>query len=224
MTDYAGARRTMVDCQLRTFDVSDRAVLAAMESVPRERFVPAGREALAYLDQNLTISAVGDDDEARVMLAPMVLARLVQALDIEPDARVLDVAGAYGYSSALLARLGARVTLLESRDDLAADAVLRLSSAGLDDRVVCRTGPIAEGSATDAPFDAILVNGAVDEVPQTLLDQLADGGRLACLKMAGRSGKAVLHVRSGPAFGFRTLFDASAPVLSAFRAVPAFSF
>ena len=223
MSDYADARRNMVDCQLRTFDVSDRAILAAMEEVRREEFVPAGRQALAYLDQNLLIPG-GAEQEARVMLAPMVLARLLQALDISAGDRVLDVAGGYGYSAALLARLGARVTALESRADLAQEARSRLTAAGFGANVTCRDGAIEAGSAGDGPFDAILVNGAVEELPQDLLDQLADGGRFACLRMTGHSGKAILHVRSGDAFGFRSLFDASAPVLAPFRAPAVFSF
>ncbi len=222
MTDFAVARRNMVDGQLRTFDVRDRAVLTAMEEVPREAFVPEGREALAYLDQNLALPGSGEEDDPRTMLAPMVLARLIQALAIEPGSTVLDVGGGLGYSAAVLARLGAEVTLLESRSDLAEAAGQRLAASGL--RVRQANGPLSAGVSGQAPFDAILVNGAIEEHPTDLLKQLDDGGRLACLRAEGRSCKAMLFGRSGAAVGFRTLFDATAPVLAAFRRAPAFVF
>ena len=118
MLDYAQARRLMVDCQLRTFDVNDNAVLDAFDSVPREHFVPAGREAFAYIDQTLRIETA--DAEPRFVPAPMLLARMIQALELKPGTRALDVAGGYGYGAAVMARLGARVTAVESVPALAA--------------------------------------------------------------------------------------------------------
>src|SRR5687767_8284101 len=130
MFDFAQARRNMVDSQLRTYDVTDLAVLAAMNEVPRERFVPAGREELAYLDQGLGVGPAGPAGQ-RTMLAPMVLARMLQHLEVRPGERVLDVAGGLGYSAAVLARLGARVVALESDEALAAEMRRRLDGAGL---------------------------------------------------------------------------------------------
>lgn len=217
MTSLDEARRTMVDCQLRTFDVSDKAVLAAMAQVPRERFVTGERGALAYLDQNLPL---GDDAaDPRVILAPMILARLLQALDIEVGETVLDVGGGLGYTSAVLVALGARPVLLEARADLAATAERSLGPA-----VTVRTGPLETGAAEDGPFDCILVNGAVEQRPSALLEQLADGGRLACLSREGDVARAVLYMKSSSGIGHRALFDASAPALAGFRPVPAFSF
>jgi protein-L-isoaspartate(D-aspartate) O-methyltransferase len=211
----------MVDCQLRTFDVSDPALLAAMDEVPRERFVPDARASLAYIDQNIPVAEV--DGERRLMLAPMVLARMIQGLALKPGERALDVACGLGYSSAVLARLGVHVTALEWPEPIAAEARSRLAAvAGEPIEVVA--GPLEAGHAAGAPYDAILVNGAVDTGPQRLLEQLRDGGRLACVEGAGRAGRAMLYVRSGAAFGCRTLFDAAAPVLSAFRAEPGFVF
>lgn len=216
MTSFDAARRTMVDNQVRTFDVSDRAVLAAMAEVPRERFVPDDRVALAYLDNHLQFQ--GGEDR-RVVLAPMILARLLQALDIQEDEKVLDVAGGLGYTSAVLVALGAKPVLLESRADLAAGAAERLGAA-----VPVRTGPLAEGSAADGPFDCIVINGAVETRPDKLLGQLAEGGRLACLFREGATGRAQLYVKSGGGVGHRGLFDVAAPVLAAFAPEPAFSF
>src|SRR5918995_1381193 len=119
MLDFAQARRAMVDSQLRTFDVFDIPVLAAMEAVPRERFVPAGRESLAYIDQDIPVSDGIAGVERRFMLKPMVLGRMLQALDIEAGVKALDVACGLGYSSAVLAQLGAKVVALESVEPLA---------------------------------------------------------------------------------------------------------
>jgi len=217
MIDFAQARRTMVDSQLRTFDVNDIPLLDAMDAVPRERFVPAGRESLAYIDQNVLLDA----QEGRYMLAPMVLGRLIQALEIVPGARVLDVACGYGYSSAILAELGAAVTALEASDSLAGLARQRL--AGLE-RISVVAGALDQGHAENAPYNAILVNGAVERSPDALLSQLAEGGRLVCIRGRGRSAKATLFVRAGNAYGIREMFDAAAPLLSAFQQEPGFVF
>jgi protein-L-isoaspartate(D-aspartate) O-methyltransferase len=222
MLDFAQARRTMVDSQLRTFDITDRAVLAAMGEVPRERFVPSGREELAYIDQNICVWGSQGVADARFALSPMVLARMIQALQIEPGQRVLDVAAGLGYTSAVLARLGAKPTALESSDALVQAATERFASEAVG--ILVRQGPIDRGSPEDGLFDAILINGAVAQRPEALLRQLRDGGRLACLTGGDRAGKAVLFVRSGDAFGLRTLFDAAAPELPEFSPAPGFVF
>jgi protein-L-isoaspartate(D-aspartate) O-methyltransferase len=210
----------MVDSQLRTFDVTDIPLLDAMDSIPREQFVLPGRESLAYMDQNIPVS---EGDERRFMLTPMVLGRMIQALEIDAGAKVLDVAAGRGYASAVLARLGAQVTALESDDNLAAAAKQALAAAGAG-QVAVETGPLDQGCARNAPYDAILVNGAVDARPEALLQQLAEGGRLVCVKGRGRAARAMLYVRSGDAVGERSLFEAAAPVLQAFAVEPGFTF
>lgn len=216
MLDYAQARRLMVDCQLRTFDVNDVAVLDAFDSVPRERFVPAGREDFAYIDQPLTLA--GGEEGPRVMPAPMVLARMVQALKVRPGTRALDVATGYGYGAAILRRLGAEVVALDSLPDLTQAARERLG-----DTVEVVQGPLG-APAAGGPFDAILVEGRVETRPQALLDQLRDDGRLVCVLGPPRGAKATLFVRSGDAFGARALFDAALPALKAFASEPGFAF
>ncbi|MCB8821037.1 protein-L-isoaspartate O-methyltransferase family protein [Microvirga rosea] len=220
MVDFSQARRTMVDSQLRTFDVNDIPLLDAMGIVPRERFVPSGREELAYIDQDIP---VGEGGEKRFMMTPMVLARLIQALEIEPGVKVLDVACGRGYASAVLCELGAKVTALESDEVLAAAARQSLEGAGFGS-VTVKAGPLEKGSPEEGGYNAILINGAVDERPDTLLQQLADLGRLVCVKGRGRSARAMIYVRSGNAFSERSLFDAAAPSLAAFAAKPGFVF
>ncbi len=217
MLDYAQARRLMVDCQLRTFDVTDIALLDAFDAVPRERFMPADREAFAYIDQP---QAVGTEEgETRFMPAPMVLARLIQALALKPGQRVLEVGTGLGYGAAVLRRLGVEVVALEALPGLAASARERLG-----DGVTVEVGPLDKGASSHAPYDAILVEGQVEQRPKALLDQLADGGRLACVQGQGRPAKATLWVRSGDAFGSRPLFDATLPPLRAFAAEAGFAF
>ncbi len=149
----------------------------------------------------------------------MVLARLIQALALKPGQRALDVGTGLGYGAALLRRLGVEVVGLESLPGLAASARERVG-----DGVTIEVGPLDKGASSRAPFDAILVEGQVERRPQTLLDLLADGGRLACVQGQGRPAKATLWVRSGDAFGSRPLFDATLPPLRAFAVEAGFTF
>jgi protein-L-isoaspartate(D-aspartate) O-methyltransferase len=223
MLDFAKARRLMVDSQLRTFDVNDLAVLEVFDEIPRERFVPAGRESLAYMDQAIAVSEGIDTGERRFMLPPMVLARMIQSLAIGRGTKVLDVACGLGYSSALLARLGASVVALESSERIADEARRRLAACRAEG-VMIAVDPLEHGYRDAAPYDAILVNGAVEMRPQELLDQLADAGRLVCVEGRGRAAKVMLYMRAGQAFGARPLFDAAAPLLAGFQAEPGFVF
>jgi protein-L-isoaspartate(D-aspartate) O-methyltransferase len=220
MVDFTQARRMMVDGQLRTFDVNDMSLLDAMDSVPRELFVLPGREALAYIDQDLLVS---DGGETRYMLSPMILGRLIQALEIDAGDKILDVACGRGYASAVFQALGAQVTALEADETLAAAARQCLNAAGAGDVTVV-TGPLEQGHSAYAPYDAILLNGSVEVRPEGLLHQLAEGGRLVCVRGRGRAARATLYVRSGDAIGERSLFEAAAPLLAPFVQAPGFSF
>jgi protein-L-isoaspartate(D-aspartate) O-methyltransferase len=222
--DFAARRRAMVDCQLRTFEVTDPSVLAAFETAPREIFVGPGNAAVAYSDSQIRLRM---GSAQRVLLAPMVLARLIQAAEIGPQARVLDVAGATGYSAAILAALAGSVVTLE--DDAAFTAAARANLAQLEiANVRAETGALREGFKDASPYDVILVNGAVEDSLYGLFGQLAPGGRLlAVLRRPGQSGlaaKATRFDRIGSDISPLPVFDAAAAVLPAFARAPAFVF
>jgi protein-L-isoaspartate(D-aspartate) O-methyltransferase len=220
MIDFAKARRTMVDCQIRPADVTDRELLAALLEVPRERFVQAELAGFAYLDRDLAV------DPKRALLKPMVLARMIQAAELETGDRVLDVACGTGYSSAILARLSASVTALEDDADRArrcGEILAQLTPLG-SRNVTAVCGPLEAGWPAGAPYDVILVNGACETEPHGLARQLSEGGRLVVVMGTGPDGKATLFRKDHGEIGSRALFDAAAPALPAFAKTPAFVF
>jgi protein-L-isoaspartate(D-aspartate) O-methyltransferase len=228
MDKFAIARRMMVDGQVRPSDVTDARVIDAFLWAPREIFAAADRADLAYLDMDLAVN--GEGQKPRHILKPMTLAKLIHAADITPTDMVLDIACASGYSSAVLSRLAARVIAIESDPALADAARANLAALGADN-VIVRQGPLEGGSAADAPFDVILINGAVDFVPSEIIAQLAEGGRLVCVERQGLASKAMLYRaslrRSGgnePNLGGRPIFDTGAPLLKAFERGPSFAF
>jgi len=227
LPDSALQRRTMVDCQIRTFDVTDQAVIARFLDVPREIFVPKDLIDLAYSDMTLPLRGTSAR-EARVLLPPLVLARMLQAAFVTRNDVVLDVAGATGYSAALLGGLCARVVALESDSALSEQAAACLAAAG-GAGVETRCGPLADGASDCGPFDLIFVNGAVEAHLEKLFAQLKTGGRLIAMKRlardaGGQAGKAVRFDKIGPEICARQLFDAGAPLLESFRSVPQFAF
>ncbi len=216
--NQAIARRKMVENQIRTNKVTDAALLNALETVPRERFVPPARASIAYVDEDLEIAP------GRFLMEPMVLARLIQALAVGPGEMLLDMACGTAYSTAVLGRLAGTVVAVEEDEALAARANDLLNDLAVDNAVVV-TASHAEGYAKQAPYDAILVNGAVAAVPQALFDQLAEGGRLAVvIKTDGGLGRATLYRKVGGLAAGRVLFDAGTPLLPGFAPAAAFQF
>ncbi len=215
MTDFAAARRHMVDGQIRTADVTDLRIIAAMLEVPRERFMPPASVSLAYLDLDAPVSAT------RRLLKPMVLAKLIQAVQIGATDRVLDAGCATGYTAAVLARIAERVVALEPDPGLAKAATDALSALPNVDVVSAR---LTDGWPQGAPYDVVILDGATEIVPQTLCRQLKDGGRLVCVLGAGPGSKAMIYRRSGTEVGGRAIFDASATLLPGFAKTLAFAF
>jgi protein-L-isoaspartate(D-aspartate) O-methyltransferase len=221
--DFAQARRTMVDGQVRVNDVTDHALIDAMLSIPRERFVPPARAALAYIDDDLEVAPAAGAVPARYLMEPMVLAKLLQALAPADSARVLDVGGATGYAAAVIARVSGSVVALEENPALAAQARVNIAALELKN-VTCVEGPLATGWALRAPYDVILLNGAAERIPEALLTQLADGGRLGAVIRKDRAAKAMLFARNGSNISTRHLFDAAVPPLPGFELPATFVF
>jgi protein-L-isoaspartate(D-aspartate) O-methyltransferase len=217
MTDFAAARRHMVDGQVRTADVTDLRIISAMLEIPREQFVPRASAGLAYLDLDLPVGQGG----ARRLLKPMVLAKLMQAADVAATDVVLDVGCTTGYGAAVLARIAAQVVALEEDGSLAQAARTALA-AQPNVRVV--SGPLTAGWRQGGPYDAILLEGTVEVPPEAFLQQLKEGGRLVCVLGSGPGAKAMLYTRSGSELGSRPIFEANAAVLPGFAKAPVFAF
>src|SRR3954471_9647072 len=193
MTDFAAARRTMVDGQVRIADVTDLRLLAAMLELPRERFFPDEKASLAYLDLDAPVSAPGQP--VRRLLKPMGLAKMIKAAGIPPTDHVLDVGCASGYSTALLTHLAGSVVGLEEDAALARQAADAMSWAALPNAKIV-TGPLARGCPGEGPYDVILLQGAAEVAPPELSDQLKNGGRLICVLGHGPQGKAMFYRRA----------------------------
>ncbi len=217
MFDAATARRMMVDGQVRTADVTSPELIAAMLAVPRELFVPPTLPDQAYLDADLPLA------KGRVLLRPMVLAKLIQTVRIGEADHVLDVGCGTGYSSAVLSRIAGSVVALEEDAALARQAQDKLARFGTA-HVTVATGPLTAGWPAAAPYDVILFNGATEVAPDTLGKQLKPNGRLACIFGRAPALKGtIFRLIEGKLVG-RPVFDAVAPVLPGFVAPPAFVF
>jgi protein-L-isoaspartate(D-aspartate) O-methyltransferase len=209
------ARFNMVEAQIRPSNVTDPRILAAMNAVARERFVPRAAVALAYADVPVAVAP------GRYLMDPRSLAKLIQLAEIQADDRVLDVGCATGYSSAVLARLAGDVVALEQDADLVRVASELLANAV--GRVELVQGGLIEGVKDRAPFNVIFVNGAIEQVPESLLGQLAEGGRLVTVLKDGQS-RAWLFLKENGQVGKRPDFDADVPVLAGFKKAMGFIF
>lgn len=223
MSDYALQRLNMVESQVRASDVVDRRIIRAMLSLPREEFVPQAYRSVCYTDRDLPLSAANEGGAARAILAPRVQARLIQALDLDDDAIVLDIGCGLGYSTAVLARMIQTVIAVEADPEMVAAAQATLESLEIDN-VAVMVAPLNEGQPEEGPFDGILINGAVDFVPDAILDQLKDGGKLATIVVDGAIGHVTEWARTGGHFGSRRLFEADVVRLPGFEKEVAFVF
>ena len=210
MTDFATRRTVMVDTQVRPADVTKFPVIKALLSVPREAYVPRSLREAAYIGENLVIAP------RRVVLEARTLAKLLDALDIQPDEMVLDLGCGLGYSTAVIARLAEAVIAVEEDAALAAQAEKTLASEGVDNAAVI-TGPLAQGAAKHGPYDVITLQGAIETLPQALSDQLKEGGRVGCVFMEGALGLARVGYKVDGVVTWRFAFNATAPVLPGFE-------
>src|ERR1700761_6652626 len=217
MADYAALRFNMVEAQVRTNDVTETRIHDAMREVPRERFVPTARRALAYADVPVEVA------NGRYMLDPRSFAKMLQLADFAGTENVLDVACGTGYSTVVLARLAKHVVGLEQDADLvriASDLVPQLGAIN----ATVGQGGLTEGSAAKAPYDVIMINGAIEQVPDSLTRQLTEGGRLVAIVQDGPRGRGQIFVREHGGISGRAAFEATVPALTGFRKVVGFVF
>lgn len=215
--DFAAAREMMVESQVRPSDVTDLRILAAMRTLPRERFVPANRKAMAYGDLELEVAP------GRVLLRPRDLGKLIQSLAPQPHERALEIAGATGYGAAVLARCCKEVVSLDPDPNLSFAAQAALESSGVTNAKTASTAA-ANGWPDEAPYDLILLNGAAEVVPDAWLAQLAPGGRLGVIVRNGAAGTARIYTKSEGVAAYRAAFDAAPPVIAGLERPPAFRF
>jgi len=225
-TGLSQARFNMIEQQIRPWEVLDARVLALLERVHREDFVPAAHKALAFADMELPLSLPMVEGQA--MLAPKVEARLLQDLQLKATDKVLEVGAGSGHMAALLASLAQRVITIEIDEALARVARDNLQKAGITNADVRHADAVANGfaaCATDGPFDAIVLSGSVAEVPSALLSLLAPGGRLAAIVGFEPMMRATIVTRTGDA-AFQTAqpWDTVAPRLQHFPAPSRFRF
>lgn len=217
MSEFERARANMVESQVRTDDVTDLRIQDAMRTLPRERFVPKGKAALAYLDEPVEIG------QGRWLMDPRSFAKLIHAARIEDGEDVLVIGTGYGYSAAVLGHMAEAVVALESDPALADAASQNLLSLGIDNAAVV-TGDLAAGYPKQGPYSVIVIDGGAEEIPPALEEQLKDGGRLAAVMVQGPVGKATIFTRTGDGFSGREIFDATVPVLQGFEKERGFVF
>ncbi len=205
----------MVDTQIRPSDVTKFPVIDAMLSVPREVFVPASKREAAYIGENIELGG------GAVVLEPRTLAKMLDALDVQPDEVVLDLACGLGYSTAVLARLADFVVGIEADESRAEEAQALLSEHGVDNAAVMAGNP-AEGAAKSGPYDVVIVQGAVEHLPESIILQIKEGGRIACLFAEGALGVVRVGYKIDGRMNWRFAFNAGAPVVPGFEKHSAF--
>ncbi|MEM8789598.1 MAG: protein-L-isoaspartate O-methyltransferase [Pseudomonadota bacterium] len=217
MTDFAAARVTMVDSQVRPSDVTLYPIIDAMLTVPREEFVPHALRAVAYAGEHVPLSA------GRVVLDPRVFAKMLDMAEIGRGDLVLDIGCGLGYSAAVISLLAEAVVAVEADAEMVREAVATLTAQNYDSALVVEA-PLAEGDTTHGPFDVIMIEGGIETLPQAIADQLKDGGRICALFAQGATGRAALGVKTGGRIAWRDVFDATAPVLEGFAKSGGFEF
>ncbi len=216
MTDFEMRRRMMVDTQVRPSDVTKYPIIDALLVVKREAFVPDSAREVAYAGENIDLG------NNRVVLEARTLAKMLDALNVRDTEMVLDIGVGYGYSSAVLGRMAEAVVAVEEDAGMATEAEATLAAQGADN-VALVTGTLADGAAKHGPYDAIMLQGAVEVLPAAIEAQLKDGGRIAALFQDGALGVVRIGYKSGGSISWRFAFNASAPVLPGFEKASAFA-
>lgn len=216
MTDFAQRRTMMVDTQVRPNDVTSYPVIDAMLHVPREQFVPESRRDVAYAGENLDLAP------GRVLLEPRTLGKMMELLDLQSSDLVLDVGCGYGYAAAVMSRIAEAVVGVEEDETMAAEAQTRLADQDVFSVVVVKN-TLAQGCASQAPYDAMLIEGAIEEMPAALAAQLRDGGRVVALFHEGNLGVVRIGHKIDGRLNWRFAFNAGAPLLPGFKVARGFA-
>ena len=217
MTDYTTRRTMMVDTQVRPSDVTRFPIIDAMLRVPREEFVPDALREAAYVGENLDLG------NGRILLEPRTLAKMLELADVQPGFVALDIGCGLGYSTAILASLCDFVVGLEDDEGRAEEAQSLLSGHGVDNAAVM-SGPLAEGAAKSGPYDLVMIQGAVEQMPDALLSQLREGGRIVCIFAEGALGVVRVGHKMDGQVNWRFGFNAGAPVMDGFQRPAVFAF
>lgn len=215
MTNYSALRTTMVDTQIRPSDVTKYTVIEAMLSVPREAYVPSAKREAAYVGEHVEL------ENGRVVMDPRVFAKTLDELDIQGNELVLDIGTGLGYSAAVMARMAEAVIALEDDDSRAEDAQTVLAEQGVDNAIV-HVAPLVDGAPEHGPYDVIVLQGGVEQVPSAILGQLKNGGRIAALFVEGALGVVRIGYKIDGDLNWRFAFNAGAPVLPGFEQSRAF--
>ncbi len=222
MTDYAAARANMIESQVRPNGITDRRIIAAIEGIAREAFVPDSRKPVAYMDGDIQLAPANGTGGPRFLIEVMAFARMLQQAGLKPADKALVVGAATGYGAAVIASLASQVVALESNPELLTQARVNLRHIA---NVKIVEGRLEAGAKADAPFDVIVLEGRVADVPQALLAQLADGGRLIAVVGETEMAKACVFTSAGGVVAVRDVFDASVAELPGFgKKKPAFVF
>lgn len=217
MADSSAARQHMLDCQILPNKVTETRVADAIMAVPRELFVPKALRGVAYVDEDLAIG------EGRYLMEPMIFARMLQALSPTAEDVALEIGSGSGYGAVVLSKLVQSVVGVEESETLLEQANSHLNELGVDNAAVVQ-GALAAGYVDQAPYDAILINGAVEILPELVLRQIADGGRLVAVVRQNGIGRAAIYVRNKDTISSRILFDAQIPMLPGFAEEKGFVF
>ena len=216
MSDFSARRRNMVDTQIRPSDVTKFPVISAMLSVAREAFVPRAKREAAYVGDTMDLGA------GRILLDARVFAKMLDAVNVQPNEMVLHIGAGMGYGPAVLAQLAEAVVAVEEDDTLASEAQTALSDQNAD-AVALHTGPLADGAAAFGPYDVMILEGGVEVMPDALIAQIKEGGRICAIFMHGALGVVRIGYKLDGAMVWRDVFNAAAPVLPGFAAIPEFA-
>lgn len=217
MTNFAAARTTMVDCQVRPSDVTKYPIIDALLTIPREEFVPSTKRSVAYMGEHIALGS------SRVLLDPRTFAKMLDAVNIQPDEMVLDLGCGLGYSSAVIAKMAEAVVAVEADEAMAAEATELLAAHGADN-VMVETGELVGGAPKHGPYCVIFLQGAAETIPSAVTDQLKVGGRIIAIRQADGMGQCKIGYKRENGIDWHSEFAATAPTLPGFEKAAEFTF